>query len=111
MKHGLSCGGRVAPRSPDNRRSRIIRPKEYPMAIMANPVELEHFLEKVSFPASKGQLLDFAHQNHAQAPMLVSLEQLPDRDYQNAADVAKSAWTSEEMGHGEVGGADSPDDE
>lgn len=81
------------------------------MTVMANPVELEHFLEDASFPASKQQLLDFAHQHKAGAPMLVSLERLPDRQYQDAADAAKSAWTSEEIGHGEVGGGDSPDDE
>lgn len=80
------------------------------MAIMANPIELEHFLEQAPFPCGREELLDYARKHNAKASILVSLEKLPERSFQDAGDAAGCAWQSDEQEQGVAGGADSPDD-
>jgi hypothetical protein len=77
---------------------------------MTNPIELEHFLEKAPFPASKQELIDYARQHEAKASVLVALETLPEQRYDSAARAAEAAWLEEEHEQGVAGGADSPDD-
>ncbi|MBD3315109.1 MAG: DUF2795 domain-containing protein [Chitinivibrionales bacterium] len=80
------------------------------MTIMANPIELEHFLAKASFPAAKQDLIRYARSHKAKASILATLEKLPERSYEDAAEAAESAWYADEREQGVIGGGDSPDD-
>jgi hypothetical protein len=54
-----------------------------------NPIEVEKHLKGIKFPASKQDLIEHARQNDAPEEVLSTLEQMPDREFGNAADVAK----------------------
>jgi len=45
------------------------------------------FLEGISFPASKDELIDYAEDNNAPQDIIDVLEQLPDQEYTSMADI------------------------
>lgn len=54
-----------------------------------NPIEVERHLKGIKFPANREDLIEHARQNDAPEEVLSTLEQMPDREFHNAADVAK----------------------
>jgi len=60
-----------------------------------SPANVATFLKGIAYPAGKQQLLDHAKQNGAEQAVLDKLEQLPDRQYENMADVMKGYGQSE----------------
>jgi hypothetical protein len=60
-----------------------------------SPANVATFLKGIDYPAGKQQLLDHAKQNGAEQAVLDKLEQLPDRQYENMADVMKGYGQSE----------------
>lgn len=53
------------------------------------PIAVEKHLKGIKFPADKQDLIAHAQQNDAPEEVLSTLERMPDREYGNAADVAK----------------------
>ncbi len=80
------------------------------MSLMANPVDVEHYLEKARFPAGKDDLLNYARSNHATQPIISSLETIPNRQYSSASEAAKATWTPQDSDRAQSMGADSADD-
>jgi hypothetical protein len=80
------------------------------MSLMANPIDVEHYLEHTSFPAGKEDLLAFARSNHAGESIIASLETLPRRQYASAEEAAKATWIPRDSDSAQSMGADSPDD-
>lgn len=56
----------------------------------ANPVEVEKRLKGIDFPAKKQDLLKHAQQQGANQEVLETIENLPEEEFHNAADVAKA---------------------
>lgn len=56
----------------------------------ASPVEIAQTLRGMSFPADKQDLIEHASQNEADESVLGVLEELPEREYTNMADVEKA---------------------
>lgn len=54
-----------------------------------NPIEVEKHLKGIKFPANREDLIEHARQNDAPEEVLSTLERMPDREFNNAADVAK----------------------
>lgn len=52
-----------------------------------SPASIASFLEGISFPASKDDLMDYAEDNNAPQDVLDVLDQLPDQEYTSMADV------------------------
>ena len=63
---------------------------------MANPTET--YLEGINFPAQKRDLVKYAKEKGADMEVMRMLKDLPERQYENAADV------SSELGEGGGGG-------
>jgi len=60
-----------------------------------SPANVATFLKGIDYPSGKQQLIDHAKQNGAEQAVLGKLEQLPDRQYENMADVMKGYGQSE----------------
>lgn len=56
----------------------------------ANPVEVEKSLKGIDFPAKRQDLLNHAKQRGADQEVLETIENLPEEDYNTAADVTKA---------------------
>jgi len=56
---------------------------------IVSPVEIDSYLKGVDFPADLDELIEHASQNGAPLDVINMLEQMPDREYGSAADVAK----------------------
>jgi len=56
----------------------------------ANPIEVEKSLKGIDFPAKKQDLLRHAQQRGANQEVLETIENLPEENFNNAADVAKA---------------------
>lgn len=54
-----------------------------------SPSNIAHYLKGMDFPASKQELVQHARDNHADQEVLEVLEQMPERDYGDMADVMK----------------------
>ena len=54
-----------------------------------SPVEIARSLKGIRFPASKRDVVEHARGNQAGEDVLAVLEQLPDRQYGNMAEVEK----------------------
>lgn len=52
-----------------------------------SPANIVSFLEGLDFPASKDEIINYAEDNNAPQEIIDVLEQLPDQDYTNMADV------------------------
>ncbi len=56
-----------------------------------NSAELYWYIEKVSFPATKEQIVNLADSNNATDDVMELLQQLPDEEYSSAEDVIRAA--------------------
>lgn len=54
-----------------------------------SPVNVTHFLKGIDFPAKRSDLLRHAKQNHAEQDVLHEIENMPEQEYGNMADVMK----------------------
>jgi hypothetical protein len=55
-----------------------------------NPIELQRALKGVDYPATREQLLDKARQAGADDSITGALEQIPDREYEDPAQVSEA---------------------
>lgn len=51
--------------------------------------DVEHTLKGIDFPKSKNEIVSYAQQHSASNEIVSDLQELPDRTYNNAADVAQ----------------------
>jgi Protein of unknown function (DUF2795) len=58
-----------------------------------NPIQLQKYLKGMDYPARKADLLKRAEQNGADDQVRSTLEQLPDQQFNSAADVSKAIGT------------------
>ncbi|HIH75096.1 MAG TPA: DUF2795 domain-containing protein [Methanosarcina sp.] len=61
------------------------------------PIETQKALKGMDYPAEKQEILKKAKENNAPQEVMQILENLPEREYENAADVSKEF--SGETGH------------
>ena len=57
--------------------------------VRVSPAQVEKFLKGIDFPAGKQDIINHAKQNKASDDVMQLLQQMPDKDYASAADVAK----------------------
>lgn len=57
---------------------------------VANPVEVQAFLEGVNYPSRKGDLLRAAESQRASAGVRSTIEQLPDRTFEDPTEVSEA---------------------
>lgn len=55
-----------------------------------NPIQIQKYLKGINYPASKRDLLENAEREGADEEVRMTLEQLPDQEYENPADVSKA---------------------
>jgi hypothetical protein len=55
----------------------------------ASMADVEHSLKGIDFPKSKNEIVQYAQNNKASNDIVADLQELPDRTYNNAADVAQ----------------------
>ena len=55
-----------------------------------NPIQLQKYLKGMDYPARKADLIKRAEQNGADEQVRSTLEQLPDQQFNSAADVSKA---------------------
>ena len=60
-----------------------------------NPIELQKYLKGINYPAGKQDLVQHAQNNGADDDTISMLEQLPDQQYETAADVSKEIGSVE----------------
>ncbi len=60
----------------------------------ANPIDVEQYLLKTNFPASKNELVSFAKGHDAPELVIIALNIIPERQYKNAADAARETYLS-----------------
>ncbi len=51
--------------------------------------DVEHALKGIDFPKNKNEIVSYAQNHGANQEIVSDLQQLPDKTYNNAADVAK----------------------
>ena len=51
--------------------------------------DVEHALKGIDFPKNKNEIVQYAQKQNASQEIVSDLQQLPDRTYNNAADVAQ----------------------
>lgn len=56
-----------------------------------NAAEFRWYLEKISFPANKMEIVNLADSSHATDAVMDLLRQLPDQDYSSVDDVIAAA--------------------
>jgi Protein of unknown function (DUF2795) len=56
---------------------------------MTSITDVEHALKGIHFPKNKGEIVRYAQDNKASSEIVSDLQELPDKTYNNAADVAK----------------------
>ncbi len=82
------------------------------MSLIANPIDLEHYLEQAQFPTDRDQLLQYAQSHDAEQSIIAALQALPaGHQFQNASEAAKELWIPRDSEQNNLLGADSPDDE
>ncbi|HXK61983.1 MAG TPA: DUF2795 domain-containing protein [Acidobacteriota bacterium] len=54
-----------------------------------NPIQLQKYLKGIDYPVRQQQIIQTARQNKADANIIETLEQLPDREYANPAEISK----------------------
>ena len=64
--------------------------KEVEMAKLANPVQVQKFLDDVDYPASRDQLVRAAAQEGADDTVRETLRKLPEQRYETPADVSEA---------------------
>lgn len=55
-----------------------------------NPIQVQKFLKGINYPATKQAVLDHAKQQGADDPVCLTLERLPDKDFETPADVSQA---------------------
>jgi hypothetical protein len=61
-----------------------------------NAAELQWYLEGITFPATKNEVVNLARDNNATDETMELLEELPDREYTSPDDVIHAAGVIEE---------------
>lgn len=59
---------------------------------VSNPDIVEKYLEGVSFPATKDELIEAAQEVHAEDLLLLALERLPDQEFESMDDVKQALF-------------------
>jgi len=54
-----------------------------------NPIQLQRFLKKVDYPASKKELIEVAKKEGADERVIETLQRIPDRKYDGPVGVSK----------------------
>jgi len=54
-----------------------------------NPIQLQKYLKGVNYPARQKDIIEAARRNKADENILETLDQLPDREYKNPAEISK----------------------
>lgn len=67
--------------------SRIFMPKKGSQYSMASPISVQSYLDHVDYPASKRDLIDHAEKADADETILTTLEDIPDRIYNNPKEI------------------------
>jgi len=57
--------------------------------MQTSPIEVQKALKDMDYPASKDQLVKHAKKHDASKEVMQVLQELPDKEYENAADVSK----------------------
>lgn len=57
--------------------------------MQTSPVEVQKVLKDIDYPVSKKQLIEHARKHKASSEVIEVLEDLPDKEYINAAGVSK----------------------
>jgi len=57
--------------------------------MQTSPVEVQKTLKNIDYPVKKQGLIEHAKKHGASSDVLKDLENLPDKEYTNAADVSK----------------------
>lgn len=55
----------------------------------ASMADVEHALKGIDFPKNKNEVIQYAKNNKASNEIVADLRELPDRTYNNAADLAQ----------------------
>lgn len=55
-----------------------------------NPIQVQKFLSGMHYPASKDEIVDHAKSNGADEKVIQTLQQMPDDDFETAADVSQA---------------------
>ncbi|MDQ1252079.1 MAG: hypothetical protein QG646_1194 [Euryarchaeota archaeon] len=55
----------------------------------ASMADVEHALKGIDFPKNKNEVIQYAKNNKASNEIVADLQELPDRTYNNAADLAQ----------------------
>ena len=61
-----------------------------------NPIDVERYLLKATFPASKNELVSFAKRHDTPTPIINALSNIPERLYNNASDAARETFFPDE---------------
>ena len=56
-----------------------------------NAAELQWYLENITFPATKTQIVNLARDNHATDGVMDVLKRLPDKEYSSPDEVIRTA--------------------
>ncbi|RPJ60143.1 MAG: DUF2795 domain-containing protein [Acidobacteria bacterium] len=54
-----------------------------------NPIQLQKYLKGINYPARLKDIVEAARGNKADQKILDTLDQLPDREYKNPAEISK----------------------
>lgn len=57
--------------------------------MQTSPIEVQKALKDIHYPVNKKQLIEHAKKHDASHKVIEVLEDLPDKEYANAADVSK----------------------
>jgi len=55
----------------------------------ASMADVEHAIKGINFPKNKNEVIQYAKNNKASNEIVADLQELPDRTYNNAADLAQ----------------------
>jgi hypothetical protein len=55
----------------------------------ASMADVEHALKGIDFPKGKNEIVSYAQSKNASSEIVSDLQELPDRTYNNAADLAQ----------------------
>ncbi len=57
--------------------------------MQTSPIEVQKSLKDINYPVKKKELIQHAKKHGANSKVIEVLEDLPDKEYKNAADVSK----------------------
>lgn len=60
-------------------------------AAKAAATTIEKYMQGISYPANKDEIIAQARQNHAPSEIMQMLNQVADRDYHNSAEISNEA--------------------